>query len=237
VRRSGSSGGERPSPLILSQRDGGAEGSLSRVVPGRAGAALTKPGRAGTARRCGSGERDGEEYARNRCETPPLCGTGSNLADLGRERRAPALHDGRGTPAAVGMSCRGGCEEGLRRTRSEAAGAEPGSSFGKRIALNTGTVPGLPGCRASGAAGGLGTPSAERPGAGRSRRSTPSRGEPGAWGRAAAVTRRTGGCNAGRRTAEWRCSASRTCRVLDEGIGDAGQASPLGGGRSRPPVR
>src|SRR6266700_1263289 len=61
----GSSGGERPSPLILSQQDGGAEGSLTRVVPGRAGAALTKPGRSSTGRWGGSGERDGEEYARN----------------------------------------------------------------------------------------------------------------------------------------------------------------------------
>src|SRR6266567_2593997 len=93
-----------------------------RLVAEPAGAALTKPGRASTARWSGSGKRDGEEYARNRCETAPLCDTGSNLADLGRERRVLALHDGRGTPVAVGMSCQGGCEEGLRRTRSEAAG-------------------------------------------------------------------------------------------------------------------
>jgi hypothetical protein len=39
VRRCGLSGGERPSPLILSQQDGGAGGSLIRVVPGRVGAA------------------------------------------------------------------------------------------------------------------------------------------------------------------------------------------------------
>jgi hypothetical protein len=36
------------------------------VVAGRAGAALTKPGRPGTARWGGSGERGGKEYARNR---------------------------------------------------------------------------------------------------------------------------------------------------------------------------
>jgi hypothetical protein len=36
------------------------------VVPGRVGAALTKPGRVSTARWCGFGERDGEEYVRNR---------------------------------------------------------------------------------------------------------------------------------------------------------------------------
>jgi hypothetical protein len=43
-----------------------AEGSLIRVVAGRAGAALTKPGRSSTARWGGSGERGGKEYARNR---------------------------------------------------------------------------------------------------------------------------------------------------------------------------
>ena len=46
VRRCGSSGGERPSPAGLSQQVAVAEGSLIRVAAGRAGAALTKPGRA-----------------------------------------------------------------------------------------------------------------------------------------------------------------------------------------------
>jgi len=55
----------------LSRQDGGAEGSLTRVVPGRAGAALAKPGRFSTVRWAGSGERDGKEYARNRCQAPP----------------------------------------------------------------------------------------------------------------------------------------------------------------------
>jgi hypothetical protein len=41
------------------------------VVPGRVGAALTKPERASTARWFGFGERDEEEYARNRrCYVP-----------------------------------------------------------------------------------------------------------------------------------------------------------------------
>jgi hypothetical protein len=56
--------------MILSQQDGGVGGSLIRVVPGRAGAALTKPGRFSTVRWAGSGKRDEKEYARNRCETP-----------------------------------------------------------------------------------------------------------------------------------------------------------------------
>jgi RNAse (barnase) inhibitor barstar len=45
-----SSGGERPSPLSLSQQGGEAGGSLIREAPGRAGAAPTKPGRVSTAR-------------------------------------------------------------------------------------------------------------------------------------------------------------------------------------------
>lgn len=58
-------------PLTLSQQGGEAGGSLSREAPGRAGAAPTKPGRASTARWRGSGEHDGEEYARNQCYYVP----------------------------------------------------------------------------------------------------------------------------------------------------------------------
>src|SRR5205823_2023263 len=58
-------------PLTLSQRGGEAGGSLTREAPGRAGAAPTKPGRASTARWRGSGERGGEEYARNQCYYVP----------------------------------------------------------------------------------------------------------------------------------------------------------------------
>ncbi len=44
--------------LGLSQQVVEAEGSLTREAPGRVGAALTTPGRFGTARRAGSGKRD-----------------------------------------------------------------------------------------------------------------------------------------------------------------------------------
>ncbi|GAB3848837.1 hypothetical protein GCM10027610_081110 [Dactylosporangium cerinum] len=57
--------------VSLSQQVDVAEGSLPRVMPGRVGAALTKPGRVSTARWCGSGERDEEEYARNRRHNVP----------------------------------------------------------------------------------------------------------------------------------------------------------------------
>ena len=52
-------------PLTLSQQGSEAGVSLTREAPGRAGAAPTKLGRVSTARWRGSGERDGEEYARN----------------------------------------------------------------------------------------------------------------------------------------------------------------------------
>jgi hypothetical protein len=40
-------------------------------MPGRVGAALTKPRRARIARWCGFGERDEEEYARNQRDYVP----------------------------------------------------------------------------------------------------------------------------------------------------------------------
>jgi hypothetical protein len=143
-----------------------------------------------------------------------------------------------GTPATVPPCCRGGCEEGLRRTRSEVAGAKSGSSFIKRISVNTGTIPDLALARPC-PAGGWGW--AHRPSIG------PGWGgaavvlrageSPCTWGRAAAVSRRDGCCNAGRCTAEWWRSSTNPCWAVGEGIGDAGQASSLGGGRSWPPVR
>jgi hypothetical protein len=47
------------------------------------GAALTTPGRAGTARQRGSGKRDGEEYARNRRLKIPQNRTGPEPGGYG----------------------------------------------------------------------------------------------------------------------------------------------------------
>jgi hypothetical protein len=79
-------------------RSGAAE--LGQPDPGgaRAGAALTKPGRASTARWRGSGERDGEEYARNRCVTVLLCGTGSKPGGCAPGAARNRLHDGQRDP-------------------------------------------------------------------------------------------------------------------------------------------
>jgi hypothetical protein len=49
------------------------------------GAALTTTGRVGTARRLGSGKRDGKVYeCRNQWWNPLKARTGSNLVDVGR---------------------------------------------------------------------------------------------------------------------------------------------------------
>src|ERR1700682_200968 len=81
-------------------------------------------------------------------------------------------------------------------------------------------------------------PNAARSSTGRRRRSTSGWGKPGTWGRAAAVSRREGHCNAGRCAGEYRRSRSGPpVWAVVVGIGKADQASPLGGGRSRPQVR
>ena len=66
----------------------------------------------------------------------------------------------------------------LRGSRGDAAGAKSGSSFVERVTANTGTVAVLALSVHPGRLAGLGPPSTDRAGAGRSRRSSPSRGEP-----------------------------------------------------------
>jgi hypothetical protein len=73
--------------------------------------------------------------------------TGSNLVDMGRERRAPA--DAAGNFWAGFNGWPGGHGEVLRGSRGDAAGTESGSSFIERSTVNTGTVPVLPAAVAS----------------------------------------------------------------------------------------
>ena len=54
----------------LSQQVVEAGGSLILEVQGKVGAAPTKAGRAGTARRPGLAEQDGKVYERNQCLNP-----------------------------------------------------------------------------------------------------------------------------------------------------------------------
>ena len=125
----------------------------------------------------------------------------------------------------------------LRGSRGDAAGTELDSSFIERITVNAGTARSCLTAVSPAWPAGLGSSSADRIGAGRSRRSTPSRGKPGAWGRTAAVTRRDGCCHAERSAGECQRHAGVAGRAASAGIGDAGQTSPLGGGRPRPQVR
>src|SRR6266567_904905 len=153
-------------PLTLSQQGGEAGGSLIREAPGRVGAALTKPGRASTARWCGSGERGGEEYARNqryyvlhkRHRLEPG-GSGPGAA-------RSAGRDAAGTSGACWSPRAGRPRGSLRRTRGEAAGTQPGSSSAERTTVNTGTARAGSRRRASGPLAGIGAPTAERAGRG-----------------------------------------------------------------------
>ena len=66
----------------LSQQPAEAEDSLIRGTPVRAEAVLTKPGRVGTARRRGFGERDEKVYERNQRVKSRKRRADSNLVDL-----------------------------------------------------------------------------------------------------------------------------------------------------------
>jgi hypothetical protein len=91
--------------------------------------------------------------------------TGSNLADTGRvatHNQPLGLVD-----SVAGLRRRwGGCEERLRRTRGEVAGAELDATLIDRFAVNTGTIPHGSLRLESIRVGGIGTSSAERTGRG-----------------------------------------------------------------------
>ena len=72
------------------------------------------------------------------------CGTGSNLVDMGRgAARAERIH-GEATSWSVIDAGFGGCRESLRRTCSEAVGAELGTAPVDRDTMNMGTLSCLP---------------------------------------------------------------------------------------------
>ena len=179
------SGGERPSPPSCRSRSVVAGGSLSREVPGWVGAALTKPGRASTARWCGFGERDGEEYARNqRCTSlkgspAPIwwiwAGCGAHPSGFGSAGNFWA-----GMWMSVWEATVKCCGVAVAMPQGQ-SWAPPSSS---ESSVNTGTVSAsaLPPRYQRGGLG-LGPPSTDRVGTGRSRRSTPSRGEPAHMGK------------------------------------------------------
>lgn len=71
-------------------------------------------------------------------------GTGSNLADLGRDAVHADHTHGEATSGTVIDAGPGGREEGLRRTRGDAAGAELGTDPADRHTVNMGTLSCLP---------------------------------------------------------------------------------------------
>jgi hypothetical protein len=175
--------------------------------------------------------------------------TGSNLADLGRRRRAPVslITEAGNSPECrradgeAGVTC---C--GVATAMLQGPSRMPPPSSDQQV--NTGTTPGLPGATRPAWSVGLGTPSADRPGVGRSRRSS-RRSHDLPWGPGEPVT--------GRRAAVVSRSPRRMRRELDTvmpkdappngdaqptrmtrpamrrwsaaaGIGNAGRASPSG---------
>ena len=97
---------------------------------GRAGAALTTPGRVGTARRCGSGQRDEKVYARNQCLTP-LNGPPAQIWRIwaGRGAYPPPAVRGAGNFWSRCDNRPGGHGEDLRGNRGDAAGVELDASL------------------------------------------------------------------------------------------------------------
>ena len=98
----------------LSQQPFEAEDSLIRGTPVRAEAVLTKPGRVGTARRRGFGERDEKVYERNQCVKLRKRRADSNLADLGRSAAHIRPEVGMGDSEA-------GMDRPVRRPRGRSA--------------------------------------------------------------------------------------------------------------------
>jgi hypothetical protein len=138
-------GGERPpSP---GRRSGWVEveGSLSQEVLARVG---SSPDKAGTVQYCQMGwvrrtRREGVTRV-NQWMNLRNCGTGSNLADMGRDAVRAERTNGEATPGAVIDAGPGGREESLRRTRGDAVGAELGTDPADRHTVNMGTLPCLP---------------------------------------------------------------------------------------------
>jgi hypothetical protein len=160
--------------------------------------------------------------------------TGSNLVDMGRERCALVGNGGElsGRPSAVCPETTVTCC-GVAVVMPQGPSRTPPSSSENTV--NTGIVPVLPAAAHPARLVGLGASTADRSETGRSRRSTPSRGKPAHMGKGGSGIEKEWTLQAARRAAEWQRPGRGFSR--DPGSGDAGQASPLGGGRCRSPVR
>jgi hypothetical protein len=100
-------------------------------------------------------------------------------------------HRGGGELPGMSASGWGGRGDVLRGSHGDVAGAESGASSVERSTSEHGNRPwSAPLSTSPTWPRGLGTPSADRPGTGRSRRSSPRPGEPVTWRRTAVVSRR-----------------------------------------------
>ncbi len=127
-----------------SQRAAEAGGSPALEAQGADG---SSPDNDGTGWHCQTAwvrqaSREGVARA-NQWLNPLKRGIGSNLVDVGRGA-VHACPDRLATPASEFRGWRGGHEEGLRRTRGEAAGEKLGAAPVDRSAMNVGTIRGLP---------------------------------------------------------------------------------------------
>jgi hypothetical protein len=108
------------------------------------GAAPTTTGRAGTARRLGSGKRDGKAQRERTSGRTPLSEASAPTWRMWAETQCTPTRLGPATPWPVFRGWRGGHEECLRRTCGEAAGEKLGAVPVDRSSMNVGTILGLP---------------------------------------------------------------------------------------------
>lgn len=109
---------------------------------------MSSPDKAGTDRHCQTvrvpqARRKGVTRV-NQWLNPLKRETGSNLADMGRRAVHTEPVRGSVTPTSIFGGRPGGHDEGLRRSRGEAAGEELGTNPVDWLMVNVGTIPGLP---------------------------------------------------------------------------------------------
>ena len=109
---------------------------------GKAGAALTTTGRAGTARRRGSGKRDEKAYERNQRLKPRKRSTGSNLADTGRGAVRGRRREAGPTPYLGGFACREATVKACGVTVAMLPGQSwvPSLSNGRKVNVGTSRI-------------------------------------------------------------------------------------------------
>jgi hypothetical protein len=153
TRRCFTGGGARPSRSLSQQ----GPGSWGQSGPGGAGRGWEQPrrgsGSAGLPDALGAlARREGTAVA-NECLMPRDSKTARNLADMGWCSAGAAEVGGGSAPVSSSLCGLGDREEGLRRTRGDAAGVKLGPAPVDRWAVNVGSVwasPYLPGIQPGG---------------------------------------------------------------------------------------